>query len=123
MDISEAKKLSKETNKPILIVFQGSDWCAPCIKLTREILNTEEFVSYSKDNFIMLKVDFPKKKKNSLNKKQQEHNNTLAEKFNKYGYFPYIVMIDEEERMLGSTGYKKVSPEEYIKLLQSFISY
>ena len=29
---------AKNENKKIILVFQGSDWCGPCIKLSQEIL-------------------------------------------------------------------------------------
>ena len=38
--MAEAQKEAKEMNKRIILVFQGSDWCAPCIKLEKEILET-----------------------------------------------------------------------------------
>jgi len=31
----EIQKNAKQLNKNILIIFSGSDWCAPCIKLDR----------------------------------------------------------------------------------------
>ena len=31
-NFNEAKKEASEKNKIIVLVFQGSDWCAPCIK-------------------------------------------------------------------------------------------
>ena len=67
-DFTTAKKLAQEQNKKIILVFQGSDWCGPCIKLEKEIWSSEEFKTYAKDHFILLKADFPKKKanKNSL---------------------------------------------------------
>ncbi len=30
-------------NKNILLVFSGSDWCGPCIKLDRDIWKSAEF--------------------------------------------------------------------------------
>jgi thiol-disulfide isomerase/thioredoxin len=75
------------------MVFQGSDWCAPCMKLDKEIWTSEEFVNDSDENLIMLKVDFPKKRKNKLSQVQQEHNNVLAEKYNTVGYFPFVVLV------------------------------
>ena len=36
-DFENAKELAKEENKKIILVFSGSDWCAPCIKLENEI--------------------------------------------------------------------------------------
>ncbi len=119
-NFEEAKSSAKNSNKKIVLVFQGSDWCAPCIKLDKEIWHTDEFIDYAKSHFVMLKADFPKRKKNALTKEQQEHNNKLAEAYNRNGYFPYVVVLDENGLVLGSTGYKKVTPKAYIDILQSF---
>ena len=120
-DFETAKSLAAEQDKPIILVFQGSDWCAPCIKLEKEIWSSEDFIAYSKEHYIMLKADFPRKRQNSLSAEQQEKNNALAEKYNKEGYFPLVVVLDKEGRVLGTTGYKKLTPSEYIEFLNSFI--
>lgn len=119
-DFKEAKTIATKENKTVILVFQGSDWCAPCIKLDQEIWQTQEFKVYAKEHFVMLKADFPKRKKNALSEAQQTHNNQLAETYNKNGYFPYVVILDAKGNVLGSTGYKKTSPSEYIKLLESY---
>ena len=115
-----AKIEAQEQQKTILLVFQGSDWCAPCIKLDKEIWNTNEFKTYAQEHFVMLRADFPKRKKNALSEKQQAHNNNLAERFNKNGYFPYVVVLDSKGTVLGSLGYEKSTPTEYIEMLESF---
>ena len=120
-DFETAKSLAAEQDKPIILVFQGSDWCAPCIKLEKEIWSSEDFIAYSKEHYIMLKADFPRKRQNSLSAEQQEKNNALAEKYNKEGYFPLVVVLDKEGKVLGTTGYKKLTPSEYIEFLNSFI--
>lgn len=119
-DFETAKELSSEENRPIILVFQGSDWCAPCIKLDREIWSTDEFKAYAKDNLVMLQADFPRKKKNALPDEQQQKNNQLAEKYNNKGYFPFVVVLDKEGKVLGEAGYEKTSPEAYIEKLESF---
>jgi thioredoxin-related protein len=121
-DLQIAKDLAKEQNKEILLVFQGSDWCAPCIKLEREIWTTDTFKEYSKNHYILVKADFPRRKKNQLETELQEKNNKLAEKYNPQGYFPLVVVMDKEGHVLGKTGYKKVTPKEYIEILNSFKS-
>ena len=118
-DLNIAKEIAIKENKKIVMVFQGSDWCAPCIKLDKYIWSTEEFKAYSKDNFVMVKLDFPRKKKNKLDKKQEELNGSLAEKYNPQGIFPMVVVFDSNIKVLGRTGYKKMTPLEYIKLLES----
>ena len=113
-----AKKIARAENRPIILVFQGSDWCAPCIKLDREVFSTEIFKLFAKDHYVMLKADFPKRKKNTLPEAQQNHNNALAEKYNKRGIFPFVVVLDKDGKVLGETGYIKSSPSEYIAHLE-----
>ena len=118
-NFSEAKQKAQTENKNILLVFSGSDWCAPCMKLEKNIWQSEEFKIFSKDHFILLKADFPKQKKNQLESAQQEQNNQLAEKYNKNGFFPLVVILDKEGKQLGSAGYKNITPKEYVDLLVS----
>ena len=120
-DLGAAKNIASEKNQKIILVFQGSDWCAPCIKLEREIWNTEEFKAFANDNYVMLKADFPRKKKNALSEVQQKKNNALAETYNKNGHFPLVVILDSQGNVLGETGYLKISPNEYIAKINSFI--
>lgn len=120
-DFSKAQEISASTNKPIILVFQGSDWCGPCIKLDREIWSTDEFKSYAKAHYVMLKADFPRKKSNKLSKEQTEANKKLAEKYNKQGYFPFVVILNSKGEVLGETGYKKTTPKKYIEDIDAFL--
>lgn len=119
-NLDEAKEIAAQKNERIVMVFQGSDWCAPCIKLDREIWSSNEFVNYSKNHYVLVKVNFPRKKKNRLSETQQKNNNKLMEQYDNRGYFPYVVVLDKNAKVIGSTGYKKTTPSEYIKLLNSF---
>ncbi|MFD2726628.1 thioredoxin family protein [Hyunsoonleella rubra] len=119
-DINVAKEIASKESKPIILVFQGSDWCAPCIKLDREIWSTDTFKEYAKENYVMLKADFPRKKKNILSEKQTKSNALLAEKYNKQGFFPFVVVLDSNGKVLGESSYKKTTPENYIKELNAF---
>ncbi len=120
-DLQKAKELAAKEDKTIVLVFQGSDWCAPCMKLDREIWSTDTFKKYASEHFIMLQADFPRRKKNALSKEQQEKNNALAEKYNKKGFFPFVVLLDQNGNVLGEAGYEKTTPENYIKKLTSLI--
>lgn len=119
VNIEEAKEKAIKEEKQILMVFQGSDWCFPCMKLDKNVWKTDAFKAYAKEQYILLKVDFPRKKKNKLAKTQQEHNNKLAEKYNAQGYFPYVVVLDKNGTQIASTGYKKLTALEYIEHLKS----
>jgi thioredoxin-related protein len=119
-NFNEAKKEASEKNKNIVLVFQGSDWCAPCIKLDKEIWSTEEFKKLSRDHFVMLKADFPRKKSNKLSTDLNEQNAKLAETYNSQGYFPLVVVLDKNGSVLGKMGYEKLSPSTYFKKLTAF---
>ena len=120
-DFDEAKQTAVEKKQVIVLVFQGSDWCAPCMKLDKEIWSTETFQQYATKHYVMLQADFPKRKSNRLPEAQQKNNDQLAEKYNSKGYFPHVVILDSEGKVLGRLGYEKVSPEEYIKKINQFI--
>lgn len=117
-----AKTKAKEFNKPIVLVFQGSDWCAPCIRLDREIWATSTFKNYAAEHYVMLKADFPKKKKNALSKEHSQANTLLAEKYNQKGIFPLVVLLDADGNALGQTSYKRITPEDYIKELNRYLN-
>jgi len=121
-DFTQAKEIAAAEDRAIVLVFQGSDWCAPCIKLDREIWSTEAFEKYAESNYVMLKADFPRRKQNALSEEQTKANAQLAETYNKNGIFPFVVVLDSKGKVLGETGYKKRSPEEYIEELNSFIN-
>lgn len=121
-DFEKSKELAVSENKTIVLVFAGSDWCAPCMKLEKEIWESEAFKAYAKNNYVMHKADFPRKKKNQVESEQVKRNKQLAEKYNPKGYFPFVAIIDKNGKVLGETGYKKLSPNEYIKHLNSFIN-
>ncbi|GAA4107163.1 hypothetical protein GCM10022393_02220 [Aquimarina addita] len=120
-DIEMAKKTASDESKPIILVFAGSDWCAPCIKLEKEILETTQFKKYAREKYVLLKADFPRKKKNQLSESLQQHNKQLAEAYNKSGGFPLVVVLDKNGKKIGETGYKKMTPEAYIQVLNSMI--
>ena len=120
-DINVSKEIASKESNSIILVFQGSDWCAPCIKLDREIWSTDTFKKYAKENYVMLKADFPRRKKNTLSEKQTKANALLAEKYNKQGFFPFVVVLDSNGKVLGENSYKKTTPENYIKELNAFI--
>ncbi len=119
-DLNAAKTIAAKSEKEILLVFSGSDWCAPCMKLEKEIWDTSIFQEYAKEHYILVKADFPRKKANKLSDYQQTKNNDLAGKYNSQGYFPLVLLMSADGKIMGKTGYKSLEPTAYIELLESF---
>ena len=118
--LEDAKVLASKENKKIVLVFSGSDWCAPCMKLEKTVWKSDVFKQEAANKWVLIKADFPKKKGNQLTPEQTQNNKKLAEKYNKEGNFPLVVVLDEKGKVLGMTGFKNVSAEEYVKLLNTF---
>jgi len=114
-NFTEAQKLAKVTHKQILINFSGSDWCGPCIRLRKEILESESFEQYAAVNLLLVRADFPRQKKNQLSKEQIKLNESLAEVYNKDGKFPYTVLVDENGKVLKSwDGFPDETPQAFV---------
>jgi len=120
-DLNQALNQAIKENKIVLMNFSGSDWCKSCIILKKTILNTDEFKDFAKNELVILNVDFPRAKKNQLSKEQIKINEALAEKYNKKGQFPTIVILNKEGEVLGKTGYKKLNTNQYIDHIKSFL--
>ena len=119
-DFDKAIQIANDKEQKVILVFSGSDWCAPCMKLEKEIWQSEFFKQYSEKHFVLLRADFPRKKENKLSKQQEEKNKILAEKYDPQGFFPFVVVLDKDKNVLGTTGNVKASPSEYVKILESF---
>jgi thioredoxin-related protein len=119
-DFDSAQVLATSQQKKILLVFQGSDWCAPCIRMERDLWDTETFIQYANDSLIMVKCDFPRKKENKLSKEQQAKNDVLAEKYNMAGYFPYVVIFDPNGSIVDAHGFMDDGPDVYLERLRTF---
>jgi thioredoxin-related protein len=114
--IEDAKDQAVKENKNILLVFSGSDWCGPCIKLDKNVWQSEIFKIKCK-KWVLVKADFPKKKANQLAPELTESNNQLAEKYNKEGNFPLVLMLSKTGKVIGATGYANVEAMDYLEIL------
>lgn len=122
-DFDKAKIESLESKKLILLYFSGSDWCGPCIKLKKDVLETDEFIDFASNKLVLVRADFPRMKKNQLDKVQTEKNEKLAEKYNNKGKFPLTVLLDSSGKVLKEwDGYPKDLNSKALKLqIQAFL--
>ncbi|GAA3508038.1 hypothetical protein GCM10022393_17880 [Aquimarina addita] len=122
-NFEDAIALAKEKNQNIVLLFTGSDWCPPCIKLEKRIFSDPEFKEFADQKFIWVKADFPKRSKNKLSEEQENRNMKLAERYNKKMVFPVLLVLNKQGTVLGATGYRKSTVEGYISMLTNFDSF
>lgn len=112
-------ELAKAENKNVLLYFSGSDWCAPCVKFKKFIVNTPEFETFAIENLVIFNADFPRLSKNKLAKEVEKENETLADKYNSKGIFPLILLLDAEGNVIKKwEEYPKETVEEFIGKLK-----
>jgi protein disulfide-isomerase len=84
--------------------------------LDKEVYSSKEFKDYAKKNLVLVKVDFPMKKRQSEALKQA--NEALKRQFEIEG-FPTMVILDSEGHKLGQdAGYDGTGPKPVIATLE-----
>ena len=118
-NLDDAKQIAQAENKLILLVFSGSDWCRNCILLDQQVFNSIEFQWLAQDKLVLLKADFPRKRKNQLPQWQQSINKELAKKFNQQGEFPKVVLMNSQEKVLFESGYQRDQKTQFLENLRA----
>lgn len=114
-NITEAQKISNQTQKPIFAFFTGSDWCGWCHRMQNNVFSKTSFINWAKKNVILLELDYPRKKQ--LSPEIQQQNAELQQVF-KIAGFPtvWLFFLTEDPvkkkkniEALGSLGYPVVT--------------
>ena len=121
LDFDEAKQTSVKQDKPILVYFTGSDWCAPCKKLKADFFNTEKFTTESQ-KFVLLLVDLPRRN-DIITLDQKRKNMILMQDYNRRSSFPTLIGLDADGKTLGDiNGYSRSSgTDDYYDFLKKIL--
>ena len=113
-----AKKIAKEKDLNLLLLFTGSDWCVWCKKLNEEVFSQEAFQQEVVKMFVPVKFDFP-----SSFKFPKEIEDGYAAERDKYGVrgYPTVVLTDCDGNAFAVCGYQPGGAEGYITLLNNLV--
>ena len=117
-----AKKTASEKNELIILNFSGSDWCIPCIKLHKNIIESNEFKKLTDEKVIVyLNADFPRNKKNQPSSEIKKENAALADIYNKNGLFPLTLLLNYDGKVLKTwEGLPSENAETFTQEILSF---
>lgn len=118
VDLKEALKKADLEKKDVFAYFTGSDWCPLCKVLKKEVFDKEDFLEDLQKDFVLLKVDFPKKK--PLAEVEQRKNDLLSRDYSIEG-FPTVLLLDRSARAFAKTGYKDLPASEYRQHLNNLL--
>jgi thioredoxin-related protein len=115
-NLAEAQIIAQKEHKYILLNFSGSDWCGPCIRMKKEIFESDVFKKMADTELVLVNADFPRNKKNQPTSEQQKINDATADKYNPQGKFPYTLLLNDKGAVLQSwDGLPDESPEAFIE--------
>lgn len=118
-DFEAAQAKAKAENKPLLIDFTGSDWCGWCIRLDEEVFSQPAFSQYAADELILVEIDFPRRKSQPAELKEQ--NQALMQKYGIRGY-PTILVLSPEGELIEKTGYRRGGAEAYVAHIKEILA-
>ena len=112
VDLDQAYAISKNTGKPIMANFTGSDWCGWCKRLTAAVFSKPEFKKWADEHVVLLELDFPRRFQ--IPDKYRQQNASLQQALKIRGYPTIWVFTAEKDQAsgryslnpLGKTGYK-----------------
>ena len=70
-DFNRAYASARACNRPLLVLFTGSDWCPHCIRLHQGALSDPEFARIARDYLILVYCDMPSRIKLPADLRQQ----------------------------------------------------
>ena len=120
--LSAALQQAQATQRPVLAVFSGSDWCKPCIMLKQEVFDQPEFARFAQDKLVLARFDFPRNKKHKLPADQAKASDEAAAKLNTEGSFPLVVLLSPEGKVLAKSGYRAGGPATFDAYVQQVLA-
>ncbi len=91
--LQDAYEESVQTNKPIMALFTGSDWCRPCMRMSKAVFDQPEFKGWAEKNVVLLELDFPRRR--SIPDEIRQQNGGLQQALGVRGY-PTVIVFNVE---------------------------
>ena len=115
-DVAAALRQAQRERKDVLMLFTGSDWCPPCIRLEKEILSQSEFLNEITRDFVLVKLDFPRNspQAESITEQNQEWSRQFG-----VNAFPTLFLLDYQAKPFAIAGFSDDSVANYVKMLQT----
>lgn len=119
--LDTAKSEATRLNKPVFLLFTGSDWCAPCMQLEREVLSQKAFKSFAKESLVLAKIDFIRKgPQPSI--EMQVHMDTVARHYlGERQSVPTVFLLNEDGSTIAQTTFRKGGADAYVRHIRQLL--
>ncbi len=111
-----ARREAQQVGKKVLLYFSAAERCTPCQDLEQNVFASAEFEAYASKHFVLVKPVFD----DTAPFHEKADNLLIVEKYNKDGFFPWVVILDATGKIVNKVGqYNNESPLDYLKRLES----
>ena len=98
LTLEQAVIKARASQKNILVLFTGADWCGPCKFLEKNVLSTSDFRRAARKCELVY-INFPRG--GNMPPAQKRYNTTLRKDLTRSGGVPRVVLLDRNCRKLG----------------------
>ena len=117
-DYKKAQQEAKASNKILLLLFNGSNWCGWCRLFDKEVLSQPQFKDYANKNLVLMEVDFPMGKLRELQSAElKKQNQELAQQYQVEGFPTVVVLNGAGQKLWQYDGYFPDGPAAFIAQL------
>ena len=116
-DWNVAQEKAQKSGKNILIILTGSEWCKPCIKMKKNVLETIEFEKFANESVEIFEINLPRNQ--DLNSKVVMDYQYFKNKF-KTNALPSLILLDKEGNELVKMSDGLASKEKVISKLSKY---
>ena len=115
--LAEAKK----TQRPIVLLFTGEEWCKPCKYLERKVFMKNEFHDWARENVVLAKINLSREFKPTVfNIFERKKHEELLKKF-RMRTIPAAIIMSPGEQPLGILRFSGQTAREYVTAAQRII--
>lgn len=115
-DYAAAAKKAKDTKRPLLVAFTGSDWCGPCQHMEKNVYATPVFKDFAQKRLVLMQADYPE---NAYQDKAVRAQNAQLEKTYQIDSFPTMILFDSQGKILARESGAFDTPESFVEWLKA----
>jgi hypothetical protein len=113
-----AMESARETGRPVLTIFTGSDWCPHCRTLEDNVLASDAFRSWADGRVVLLMVDLPQ---HGISQAVRSERSQVCIKYGVRTFPSGLLIGPDGQKIALQTGYAGASPETWIAHFDSHL--
>ena len=119
--LDSAKTEASRLKRPVFLLFTGTDWCAPCIRLEKEVLTEKAFLSFARDNLVLAKMDFLRNGPQPSIEMQVHRDSVTARYLGDRQSVPTVFLLRNDGSVIAKTTYREGGVDAYVRHIKQLL--